>query len=104
MESLRDAEKKTVVVESKSSAKKEAYQLSKEQEKELKKLNNRLSKIETEIADLEAEIEKIDLELAQNYDEVSAKPDFFKNYKAKKAKIDVLMEEWEIVEGKVASF
>jgi ATP-binding cassette subfamily F protein 3 len=104
MESLRDAEKKTVVVESKSSAKKEAYQLSKEQEKELKKLNNRLSKIETEIAALEAEIEKIDLELAQNYDEVSAKPDFFKNYKAKKAKIDVLMEEWEIVEGKVASF
>ena len=102
MESLRDAEKKTVVVEAKSTSKKEAYQLSKEQEKELKKLNNKLSKIETEIADLEAEIEKIDLALAQNYDEVSAKPDFFKKYKAKKAKVDALMEEWELVEGKVA--
>ena len=104
MESLRDAEKKTVVVETKSTSKKEAYQLSKEQEKELKKLNNKLSKIETEIANLETEIEKIDLELAQNYDKVSAKPDFFKNYKAKKAKVDALMEEWELVEGKVAGF
>jgi ATP-binding cassette subfamily F protein 3 len=104
MESLRDAEKRTVVAETKDNSKKEAYQLSKEQEKELKKLNNRLSKIETEISELETEIEKIDLELAQNYDEVSSKPDFFKNYKAKKAKVDDLMEEWEVVEGKISNF
>ena len=104
MESLRDAEKKTVVKAEKDTSKKEAYQLSKEQEKELKKLKNRLNKIETQIADLEAEIEKIDLELAQNYDEVSARPNFFENYKAKKAKVDELMEEWEQVEEQVAGF
>ncbi|MDP2542788.1 glycosyl transferase family 2 [Tenacibaculum discolor] len=104
MESLRDAEKKTVVKAEKDTSKKEAYQLSKEQEKELKKLKNRLNKIETQIADLEAEIKKIDLELAQNYDEVSSLPNFFESYKAKKAKVDELMEEWEQVEEQVAGF
>ena len=104
MESLREAEKRTVVKEEKSSTKKEAYQRTKEEEKELKKLNNKLSKIETEIADLEAEIEKLDLELAQNYDEVSARPNFFEKYKAKKAKVDALMEEWEKVEEQVSQF
>jgi len=104
MESLREAEKKTVVKVEKDTTKKEAHQLSREQEKELKKLNNKLSKIETEIADLETEIEKIDLELASNYDEVSARPNFFKNYKAKKAKVDILMEDWEKVEEQISNF
>lgn len=104
MESLRDAEKRTVVKEEKSSDKKEAYQLSREQEKQLKKLKNRLAKIETEIADLETEISKIDLELAENYDEVSSRPNFFENYKVKKTKIDSLMEEWETVEEQVSRF
>ena len=104
MESLREAEKKTVVKVEKDNSKKEAHQLSREQEKELKKLNNKLSKIETEIADLETEIEKIDLELANNYDEVSSKSDFFKNYKSKKAKVDTLMENWEKVEEQIFNF
>ncbi|MEN8878890.1 MAG: ABC-F family ATP-binding cassette domain-containing protein [Polaribacter sp.] len=104
MESLREAEKKTVVKVEKDTSKKEAHQLSRGQEKELKKLNNKLSKIETEIADLETEIEKIDLELANNYDEVSSKSDFFKNYKSKKAKVDSLMEDWEKVEEQISNF
>ncbi|MHC9088460.1 ABC-F family ATP-binding cassette domain-containing protein [Tenacibaculum sp. IMCC1] len=104
MESLRDAEKRTVVTKEKNTSKKEAYQLSREQEKELKKLKNKLNKIETQIANLEAEIEKIDLELAQNYDEVSSRPNFFENYKAKKAKVDALMEEWEQVEEQLVDF
>ena len=104
MESLRDAEKRTIVNKAKDTSKKEANQFSKAEEKELKKLNNRLSKLETEISDLEAEIQKIDLALAQNYDEVSSIPDFFSNYKAKKAKVDELMEEWEFVEGKISRF
>jgi len=103
IENLREAEKRTVVKADKA-PKNTEYQLSREQEKELKKLKNKLSKIETTIADLEVEIEKIDLELAQDYDGVSSKPDFFKNYKAKKAKVDTLMEEWEVVEGQVESF
>ena len=103
MESLREAEKRTVVKEEKVVTKKDDS-LTREEEKELKKLKNKLSNIETDIADLEKEIEKIDLELANNYDEVSARPNFFEKYKAKKAKIDSLMEEWEKVEGTVANF
>jgi ATP-binding cassette subfamily F protein 3 len=104
MESLREAEKRTVIKEEKSSSKKEAYQLSKSQEKELKKLQNRVSKIETQIADIEAEIANIDIALAENYDEVSSQPDFFKNYQAKKDTIDTLMEEWEGLEEKLSSY
>ena len=104
MESLREAEKRTVVKVDKSSDKKEAYQMSREQEKELKKLKNKLSSIETEISDLEEGIAKIDLELAQNYDEVSSRPNFFEKYKAKKAKLDTLMEQWETVEAQVSNF
>jgi ATP-binding cassette subfamily F protein 3 len=103
IESLREAEKRTVVKVEKTS-KNNKYQLSREQEKELKKLKNKLSKIESTIANLEVEIEKIDIELVQDYDGVSSKPNFFKNYKAKKAKVDALMEEWELVEGQVESF
>jgi len=104
IENLREAEKRTVVKVDKTSDKKEAHQMSREQEKELKKLNNKLSKIETEIADLEAQIGKTDLELAQNYDEVSSRPSFFEEYKAKKAKLDSLMENWEKVEAEVSNF
>ena len=104
MESLRDAEKKTVVKVAKDTSKKEAHKLSREQEKALKKLNNKLSNIETEIADLETEIEKIDLELAKNYDEVSSRPNFFEKYKAKKAKVETLMEKWEQLEDQISNF
>ena len=104
MESLREAEKRTVVKEEKSSTKKEQYQLSKEQEKQLRKLKNKLNKIENQISDLESEIEKIDLELAQNYDEVSSRPNFFEDYKAKKRKYEELMEAWELAEEEVSNF
>ncbi|SED07290.1 ATP-binding cassette, subfamily F, member 3 [Tenacibaculum sp. MAR_2009_124] len=104
LENLREAEKQTVVKDKKSSSKKVAYKLSKEEEKELKKLRNRLNKIENLIQELEGDIEKADLELAQNYDEVSSRPNFFEKYKAKKAKLDDLMLEWEEVEEKVTAF
>ncbi|WP_297802276.1 ABC-F family ATP-binding cassette domain-containing protein [uncultured Polaribacter sp.] len=104
IENLREAEKRTVVKVDKTSDKKDSYQLSREQEKQLKKLRNKLSNIETEVSDLESEIEKNDLELAQNYDEVSARPNFFEKYKAKKSKLDFLMEQWEKVEEEVSNF
>jgi ATP-binding cassette subfamily F protein 3 len=103
MENLREAEKRTVVKVEKDTSKKEAHQLSREEEKELKKLKNKLSKIESAIADLEAQIEQADYDLAQHYEEVSARPNFFKNYEAKKAKLDVLLEDWEQVEEKVTA-
>ena len=44
------------------------------------------------------------LQLAENYDEVSSKPNFFENYKAKKAQLESLMSDWEQVEQEVTDF
>ena len=103
MENLREAEKRTVVKVDKSTSKK-VHELTRDQEKQLRKLKNKLSKIENQISDLETEIAKIDLQLAENYDEVSSKPNFFENYKAKKAQLDSLMSDWEQVEQEVTDF
>ena len=104
MENLREAEKRTVVKTKKDTSKDEAHQLSRDQEKELRKLINKRSKIETQISDLETAITKIDLAMAENYDEVSSQPNFFENYKAKKAQLESLMSDWEIVEEEVEKF
>jgi ATP-binding cassette subfamily F protein 3 len=103
MENLREAEKRTVLKVDKSVLKKQ-NELSREEEKKLRKLKNKLTKIEGQIGNLESEIEKIDLQLAENYDEVSSKPNFFENYKAKKAQVELLMSDWELIEEEVEKF
>ena len=67
-------------------------------------MKNKRSKIEAQISDLETEITKIDLELAENYDEVSSQPNFFENYKAKKATLESLMTDWELLEEEIEKF
>ncbi len=104
MESLREAEKRTVIKEEKKSSAKSKHQLSREQEKELKKLKNKVKKIENQISDLESEIEEIDLALAQNYEEVSSQPNFFEKYKAKKRQYEELMEAWELAEEELSNY
>jgi len=104
IENLREAEKRTVVKVDAAPDKKEARRLSRDQEKQLKKLQNKLSNIEAEISDLEAEIAKTEVELANNYEEVSTRTNFFETYKAKKAKVDTLMADWEKIEEQVSSF
>jgi len=104
MENLREAEKRTVVKAKKDTSKDDLHQLSRDQEKELRKLKNKRSKIETHISDLETEITKIDLALVENYDEVSSQPNFFENYKAKKAQLESLMSDWELVEEEIEKF
>ena len=104
IENLREAEKRTVVKAKKDPSKDDAHKLSREQEKELRKLKNKRSKIETQISDLETEITKIDLALAENYDEVSSQPNFFENYKAKKNQLESLMSDWELVEEEIEKF
>ena len=42
--------------------------------------------------------------LAENYDEVSSQQNFFENYKAKKAQLESLMSDWEIVEEEIEKF
>lgn len=104
MQSLREAEKRTITKSEKKQKSQSDFSLTKEQEKELRKLKNKLAKIETEISDLEAEIKEIDVALAENYEEVSSKPDFFANYEAKKSRYELLMEKWEEAEEKVTNF
>lgn len=94
LENLREAERKTIVkTESKTSSNKQFY----EAQKQLKSLNNRLSKVESSISSLENEIKAIDLELEINYDKTVADPNFFDAYQAKKAKLEELMSQWELL-------
>tara|TARA_R100000306_G_scaffold5939_10_gene8430 strand:- start:2248 stop:4164 length:1917 start_codon:yes stop_codon:yes gene_type:complete len=96
LENLREAEKRTVS-EKKEKQKVTSGKEDYEMQKKLKSLQNKLSNTESKINKLEKEIKEIDVELAVNYDETIAKPNFFDGYEAKKKKLNSLMEEWESV-------
>ena len=100
IENLREAEKRTVVAQKKEASKKVDFQMSKEDEKELKKMKNQLSKIETQIDNLEKEILELDASLAKDYETTSILPNFFENYNAKKNEIEKLMNDWTKLEEK----
>jgi ATP-binding cassette subfamily F protein 3 len=100
IENLREAEKRTVVAKKTDTSKKEVSHSSRDEDKELKKLKNQLSKIETQIDNLEKEIIEMDEALVKDYEATSAKPNFFENYKAKKSKVEKLMDEWAEIEIK----
>ena len=94
VDSLREIEKRDKTTTVQKEDKKESKQ-SYEDQKKIKSLNNRLSKAEAQISKLEKEIKAIDVELAINYDEAVAKPDFFDTYQGKKKEVEKLMEQWE---------
>ncbi len=60
-------------------------------------MNNKLSKVESKINQLEKEIKDIDVELAVNYTEVIANPNFYEDYQAKKDTLSQLMVDWETI-------
>lgn len=93
VDDFREIEKKDKVekVNSKGNKNKDLYN----DQKKSKTLTNRLSKVESQIAELEKEIGEADVALANSYEETTAKPHFFDNYKAKKRKLEDLMTEWE---------
>ncbi|WP_299387539.1 ABC-F family ATP-binding cassette domain-containing protein [uncultured Lacinutrix sp.] len=91
VDNLREVEKRTVKKEAPKEKNKQSY----EDQKKEKSLNNKLSNTESKINQLEKEIKEIDVELATNYDETVAKPNFFENYQAKKDKLEKLMGNWE---------
>lgn len=92
LENMREAEKRTVETTEKSNQPKSG-KISREQEKELKKLKNKFSKIERTIADLEKEIKKMDDQLAEDYEKHAEDGTFFEKYQAKKDELDNLTEE-----------
>ncbi len=95
---LREIEKKDKQTQSVSASKKETSKQSYQDQKKLKSLNNKLSNIESKINKLEREIKEIDVELAINYDQTIAQPDFFDKYQAKKKLLASLMKDWEILQ------
>jgi ATP-binding cassette subfamily F protein 3 len=85
-------------------SKKEAYKLSRQEEKELKQLKNKLSKVERTIASTEKEVLEMDAALADDYKTVSENPEFFKSYQAKKDALDALMDDWESLDEQLNTF
>ena len=66
-------------------------------QKKRKSLKNKLSGIERKISDLEKVIADLDHQLLMNYDETSAKPNFFDEYQGKKKNLEQLMKDWEAI-------
>ncbi|NIJ44158.1 ATP-binding cassette subfamily F protein 3 [Wenyingzhuangia heitensis] len=102
LEDMRAAEMKTVV-ETEKPIEKKSGRLSREEEKELKKIKNRFSKVERSIADLENEIKKMDDQLAENYEKHAADGTFFEKYQAKKDELDNLTEELFELDDEISS-
>lgn len=101
LESLREAEKRTVVAkETKTSDNKKSY----EDQKKIKSLNNKLSNIEAKINQLEKDIKNDDVALATNYDETVSDPKFFDTYQDKKASLEKLMMDWESIQEEIDNF
>ncbi|MEG9327057.1 ABC-F family ATP-binding cassette domain-containing protein [Salinimicrobium catena] len=91
---MREVEKRDVQKQVGKESNKDSYQ----NQKKLKSLNNKLSNIESKITKLEREIKEKDVELATNYEECMAKPNFLEKYHAKKKELENLMKEWEQVQ------
>jgi ATP-binding cassette subfamily F protein 3 len=101
LEDFREVEKRSAIKTVVKSSGKDAYLENKQKEKETKQLKNRLNKVEKTISGLENEIFGLDAEIYENSNKVTSNPDFFKNYQAKKDKLDEFMEEWSELQEKM---
>ena len=99
LENMREVEKKDV--EKKEIATSNTSKASYEDQKKNKSLLNRLSKIESQIKQLEINIQNDDKELASNYDKHAENAAFFTAYNKKKAELDKLLEDWEVVQEEI---
>ena len=97
LENMREVEKKDKNDDTKNS-KQDKQTVSYEDQKKNKSLQNRLSKVESQIKELEKNIQQDDKALASNYDKHLEDAKFFVAYNKKKADLDKLLEEWELVQ------
>jgi ATP-binding cassette subfamily F protein 3 len=76
---------------------------SRRKQKEAAALKSKISKVEEEISKLEKEIKTIDDTLLDpvKYQEAMKDQAFFKNYEAKKAKLEEKMKEWEVLNSQL---
>ena len=101
LENMREVEKKDIPKNSVISSSVEKKSLSYDDQKKSKSLQNRLSKVESNIKDLEKNIQADDKALASNYDKHIEDARFFTAYNKKKADLDKLLIEWEIVQEEI---
>ncbi len=101
LENMREVEKKDLQKTIVSPSAVEVKKLSYDDQKKSKSLQNRLSKVESNIKDLERDIQQDDKALASNYDKHIEDARFFTAYNKKKADLDKLLEEWEIVQEEI---
>jgi len=99
LENMREVEKKDI--EKKDDSVNQNAKTSYEDQKKNKSLQNRLSKIESQIKQLEIDIQNDDKELASNYDKHLENASFFTAYNKKKAELDKLLEDWEMVQEEI---
>jgi ATP-binding cassette subfamily F protein 3 len=99
LENMREVEKKDI--EKKEVAASNTSKASYEDQKKNKSLLNRLSKIESQIKQLEIDIQNDDKELASNYDKHIENASFFTAYNKKKAELEKLLSDWEIVQEEI---
>ena len=98
LENMREVEKKDIA---KKENAKDNNKSSYEDQKKNKSLQNRLSKVESQIKQLENDIQKDDKALAANYDKHIEDANFFMAYNKKKASLDQLLEDWEVIQGEI---
>jgi ATP-binding cassette subfamily F protein 3 len=98
LENMREVEKKDA---SKAITPKESNKASYEDQKKNKALQNKLSKVESQIKQLEKDIQHDDKMLASNYDKHIEDASFFMAYNKKKAELDKLLLDWEIVQEEI---
>ena len=74
-----------------------SYNQKKQLDKDIKKQSNKIKNLERSIENIEKELKELDLQLSdpQKYKELSAKPNFFEDYKKKQDKLNKTMEEWD---------
>ena len=95
---MREVEKKDAI---KAEAPKESNKASYEDQKKGKALQNKLSKIESQIKQLEKDIQHDDKMLTSNYDKHIEDAKFFTAYNKKKADLDQLLLDWELVQEEI---
>jgi ATP-binding cassette subfamily F protein 3 len=100
LENMREVEKKDSL---KAVVSKESNKVSYEDQKRGKALQNRLSKVESQIKQLERDLQHDDKMLASNYNKNIEDAKFFMAYNKKKADLDKLLLEWEIVQEEIDS-
>lgn len=88
--SFREVEKKQAASSEKS---KEKVNLSREAQKEVKRIKNKISKLDVEIKNIEKEIEAMENKISTS-ETADLDADFFVLYQEKKDHLDALMEEW----------